>query len=143
MTMAKSLAGGFPLAAVVGRAEVMDAPGRGGTYAGNPVSIAAANAVIDVIEREALLERSTLLGDRLRAPLRAIDNLPELAEVRGLGRMVAADFCSASLSGKNPNPAFVKAVQRSTSTPMPMSTKRCSAKRSPTARLFTAHGRKA
>ncbi|WP_117092481.1 aminotransferase class III-fold pyridoxal phosphate-dependent enzyme, partial [Klebsiella pneumoniae] len=57
MTMAKSLAGGFPLSGVVGRAEVMDAPapgGLGGTYAGNPLAVAAAHAVLDVIEEEQL-----------------------------------------------------------------------------------------
>lgn len=69
-TMAKSLANGMPLAAVVGRAEVMDTLGPGslgGTYCGNPVSCAAALAVIDVIEEEQLLARSTQLGDTLFA----------------------------------------------------------------------------
>ena len=68
MTMAKSLAGGFPLAAVVGRAELMDAPapgGLGGTYAGNPLSLAAALAVIDVIEEEKLCERALAIGEKL------------------------------------------------------------------------------
>ncbi|AUF98948.1 4-aminobutyrate--2-oxoglutarate transaminase [Pseudomonas sp. 02C 26] len=115
MTMAKSLAGGFPLAAVVGRAALMDAPvpgGLGGTYAGNPVSIAAANAVIDVIEGEGLLERSALLGERLRTHLHGIENLPELAEVRGLGSMIAADFRSTTPAGQKPNADFAKAVQK-------------------------------
>ncbi|RVM33093.1 aminotransferase class III-fold pyridoxal phosphate-dependent enzyme, partial [Sinorhizobium meliloti] len=66
-TMAKSLAGGFPLAAVTGRAEIMDAPGPGGlggTYGGNPLGIAAAHAVLDVIAEENLCERANQLGNR-------------------------------------------------------------------------------
>ena len=61
ITIAKSLAGGFPLSAVIGRAEIMDAPapgGLGGTYAGSPLACAAALAVLDVIEKEKLLERA-------------------------------------------------------------------------------------
>ncbi len=68
ITMAKSLAGGLPLSAVAGRAEVMDAPapgGLGGTYAGNPLAIAAAHAVLDVIEEENLCERANHLGQHL------------------------------------------------------------------------------
>ena len=75
MTMAKSLAGGFPLAAVTGRAEIMDAPGPGGlggTYGGNPIGIAAAHAVLDVIEDEKLCERAEQLGGRLKQRLAAI-----------------------------------------------------------------------
>ena len=66
VTLAKSLAGGFPLSAVVGRAEVMDAPapgGLGGTYAGSPLGCAAALAVLDVFEKDKLLERSRAVGD--------------------------------------------------------------------------------
>ena len=68
--MAKSMAGGFPISAVVGRAEVMDAPapgGLGGTYAGSPVACAAALAVLDVFAKENLLERSRKLGEHLRS----------------------------------------------------------------------------
>ncbi|WP_116431003.1 aminotransferase class III-fold pyridoxal phosphate-dependent enzyme, partial [Klebsiella pneumoniae] len=68
MTMAKSLAGGMPLSAVAGRAEVMDAPapgGLGGTYAGNPLAVAAAHAVLDVIEEEQLCQRAERLGQHL------------------------------------------------------------------------------
>ena len=66
MLIAKSLAGGMPLAAVVGKAEIMDAPlpgGLGGTYGGNPVACAAALAVIEIFEREGLVERGQRLGD--------------------------------------------------------------------------------
>src|SRR5213076_2750947 len=75
ITLAKSMAGGFPISAVIGRAEIMDAPaagGLGGTYAGNPVACAAALAVLEVFERENLLERSRVLGERLRAGLRRL-----------------------------------------------------------------------
>jgi 4-aminobutyrate aminotransferase len=96
VTMAKSLAGGTPLSAVVGRAEVMDAPtpgGLGGTYGGNPLAVAAALAVLDVIEEERLAERAERLGERLRARLAALrPEVPRLAEVRGPGAMVAMEF---------------------------------------------------
>ena len=74
-TMAKGLAGGFPLSAVTGRAEIMDAPGPGGlggTYGGNPIGIAAANAVLDVIEEEELCERAEQLGNRLKQRLQSL-----------------------------------------------------------------------
>ncbi len=99
-TFAKSIAGGFPLAGVCGRAEVMDAiapGGLGGTYAGNPLACAAALAVLEVFEEEGLLERSRLIGERLRAGLCALqERHPALiADVRGLGAMVAAELCVA------------------------------------------------
>jgi 4-aminobutyrate aminotransferase / (S)-3-amino-2-methylpropionate transaminase / 5-aminovalerate transaminase len=97
ITMAKSMAGGFPISAVVGRAEVMDAPapgGLGGTYAGSPVACAAALAVLDVFAKENLLERSRKLGDHLRNRLNALAaKQPCIAEVRGLGAMVAIELC--------------------------------------------------
>lgn len=96
VTMAKSLAGGMPLSAVCGRAKVMDAPapgGLGGTYAANPLAVAAAHAVIDTIAKEDLLQRSMDLGNKLRAFLQAQrDCQPAIAEVRGLGSMVAVEF---------------------------------------------------
>jgi 4-aminobutyrate aminotransferase / (S)-3-amino-2-methylpropionate transaminase / 5-aminovalerate transaminase len=96
ITMAKSLAGGWPLSAVIGRAEVMDAPapgGLGGTYAGNPVACAAALAVIQAFESERLLERSRALGERLTAGLKAIAaKHREVGDVRGLGAMVAIEL---------------------------------------------------
>lgn len=99
ITMAKSLAGGMPLSALSGRAEVMDAPGPGGlggTYAGNPLAIAAAHAVLDVIEEEQLCERSVALGARLGAFLHAFrQKSGAVTDVRALGSMVAVEFHDA------------------------------------------------
>ena len=96
MLLAKSLAGGLPLAAVVGRAELMDAPlpgGLGGTYGGNPVACAAALAVIDIFEREHLVERAIALGamalERMRNWQR---RFPVVGDLRGLGAMVAMEL---------------------------------------------------
>ncbi|MDK4731947.1 4-aminobutyrate--2-oxoglutarate transaminase [Rhizobium sp. CNPSo 3490] len=95
-TMAKSLAGGFPLAAVTGRAEVMDAPGPGGlggTYGGNPLGIAAAHAVLDVIADEDLCSRANQLGGRLKQRLESLrEKVPEIADIRGPGFMNAVEF---------------------------------------------------
>lgn len=113
MTMAKSLAGGLPLSAVCGRAEIMDAPapgGLGGTYAGNPLAIAAAHAVLDVIEDEALNARAERLGLALRSYLDALrSKVPQISDVRGLGAMVAVEFAKAD---GTPDPEFTKVVQR-------------------------------
>lgn len=96
ITMAKSMAGGYPISAVVGRAEVMDAPapgGLGGTYAGSPLSCAAALAVLKVFEKEQLLERSRTLGERLRTRLQSMATTNAcIADVRGLGAMVAIEI---------------------------------------------------
>jgi 4-aminobutyrate aminotransferase len=96
MTMAKSLAGGFPLAAVTGRAEIMDGPGPGGlggTYGGSPMGIAAAHAVLDVIADEKLCERAEQLGGRLKQRLAAIaEQAPEIVDIRGPGFMNAVEF---------------------------------------------------
>jgi 4-aminobutyrate aminotransferase/(S)-3-amino-2-methylpropionate transaminase len=96
MTMAKSLAGGFPLAAVVGKAHIMDAPlpgGLGGTYAGSPIACAAALAVLAVIEQEQLCARATAMGTQMVAALReAQKSLPAIGEVRNLGAMVAIEL---------------------------------------------------
>lgn len=96
VTMAKGLGGGLPIAAVTGRAEIMDAAepgGLGGTYGGNPLGIAAGLAVLDVIEEEGLCERADRLGAALKARLEAIrPQMPELADIRGPGFMVAAEF---------------------------------------------------
>ena len=98
-TMAKSLAGGFPLSAVTGRAELMDSPnpgGLGGTYAGNPLGVAAANAVLDVIEEEKLNDRANALGSRLKQRLEALrDDVPEIVDIRGPGFMNAVEFNDA------------------------------------------------
>jgi len=97
ITMAKSMAGGFPISAVVGRAEVMDAPaagGLGGTYAGSPMSCAAGLAVLDIFAKENLLERSRTLGARMTASLKALAAKNRcIVDVRGLGAMVAIELC--------------------------------------------------
>ncbi|MBZ9985522.1 4-aminobutyrate--2-oxoglutarate transaminase [Mesorhizobium sp. BH1-1-5] len=95
-TMAKSLAGGFPLSAVTGRAEIMDAPGPGGlggTYGGSPIGVAAAHAVLDVIDEEKLCDRANALGARLKQRLESIrDDVPEIVDIRGPGFMNAVEF---------------------------------------------------
>ena len=97
ITLAKSMAGGFPISAVVGRAEVMDAPaagGLGGTYAGSPLACAAALAVLDEFEKHNLLQRSRDVGARITASLQALAQKHKcIAEVRGLGAMVAMELC--------------------------------------------------
>lgn len=106
-TMAKGLAGGLPLAALTGKAEIMDAAhpgGLGGTYGGNPLGIAASNAVLDVIEEEDLCNRANELGSRLKQRLESIRaNTPEMIDVRGPGFMVAAEFNTADGSAPNPD----------------------------------------
>ena len=112
-TIAKSLAGGLPLSAVTGRAEIMDAPapgGLGGTYAGNPLAIAAAHAVIDVMRDERLPERGQMLGDRLKSVLESLRvEVPQIADVRGLGAMVAVEFNQPGTA--TPDADFTKRVQ--------------------------------
>ncbi|WP_233856191.1 4-aminobutyrate--2-oxoglutarate transaminase [Paraburkholderia sp. HD33-4] len=113
MTMAKSLAGGMPLSGVVGRADVMDAAapgGLGGTYAGNPLALAAAHAVLDIIDEENLCDRATVLGNRIKAKLAALQSeVTQIADVRGPGGMVAVEFCKAG--GSEPDVDFTKRVQ--------------------------------
>lgn len=112
-TMAKGLAGGLPLAAVTGKAEIMDAAGPvglGGTYGGNPLGIAAAHAVLDVIEKEGLCARANQLGSRLRQRLESIRaTTPEIAEIRGPGFMVAVEFKAPD--GNTPSPEFTQKVR--------------------------------
>jgi 4-aminobutyrate aminotransferase / (S)-3-amino-2-methylpropionate transaminase / 5-aminovalerate transaminase len=104
VTMAKSLAGGFPIAAVIGKAEIMDAPnlgGLGGTYAGNPLSAVAALEVINIFEREKLLDRARDLGERLVAGMHRIARKHKaVAEVRALGAMVAMELCEGGEAHK-------------------------------------------
>jgi 4-aminobutyrate aminotransferase/(S)-3-amino-2-methylpropionate transaminase len=96
MTIAKSLAGGLPLSAVVGKAQIMDAPppgGLGGTFAGSPLACAAALAVLDVMAEEQLEERARILGAQLVTRLKALQGkYPAIGEVRGLGSMVAIEL---------------------------------------------------
>lgn len=95
-TLAKSMGGGMPIAAVVGRSELMDAPsvgGLGGTYAGNPLSCAAALAAMRVMEREDFCGRARTIGDVIRARfLEWADTYPIIADVRGLGAMLAIEI---------------------------------------------------
>ncbi len=96
LATAKSLGSGMPIAAVVGRAEVMDAPhpgGLGGTYSGNPLACAAALATLDQIASESFLLRAREVGDRLRARLEDLAGAhPSIGDVRGLGPMLAVEF---------------------------------------------------
>jgi len=114
MTMAKGIAGGFPISAVVGKQSVMDAPepgGLGGTYAGSPLGCAAGLAVLEVIEQEALCERAVEVGNRLTAGLKRLQaDYPQLiGDVRGLGAMVAMELVSAG-DVNQPNAELAKAV---------------------------------
>ncbi len=106
VTLAKGLAGGLPLAAVTGRADVMDAAqvgGLGGTYAGNPLACASAHAVLDVIAEEKLCERANAIGkiilDRCR-DLQENSNLNCIGDVRGLGAMCAVELVKSAASGE-------------------------------------------
>jgi len=98
ITTAKSLAGGFPLSAVIGRAEVMDSVppgGLGGTYAGSPIGVAAGVAVLDVIAEEKLLERADQMGKRIMDRLSGLakkNRFSCIGEVRGLGAMIAVEL---------------------------------------------------
>jgi 4-aminobutyrate aminotransferase/(S)-3-amino-2-methylpropionate transaminase len=98
ITTAKSLAGGFPLSAVIGRADVMDSVppgGLGGTYAGSPLGVAAGVAVLDVIAEEKLLERAEQMGKRIMERLNALakrNRFSCIGEVRGLGAMIAVEL---------------------------------------------------
>lgn len=113
MTLAKSMAGGTTLSAVVGRTSLMDAPapgGLGGTYAGNPLAIAAAHAVLDIMQEERLVERAQVLGDKLFAHLKRLQQSNAfMADVRGLGSMVACEFVNPSTGV--PDAELTKRVQ--------------------------------
>ncbi len=113
MTLAKSLAGGMPLSAVCGRAEIMDAPtpgGLGGTYAANPLAVASALAVLDVIADEKLCDRAERLGKDLVKRLTALRaTVPAISDVRGLGSMVAMEFAKPD---GTPDADFTKLVQK-------------------------------
>jgi 4-aminobutyrate aminotransferase / (S)-3-amino-2-methylpropionate transaminase / 5-aminovalerate transaminase len=96
IAIAKSIAAGLPLSGVIGRAEIMDSPGDsaiGGTYVGNPVAIAAAHAVLDVVEEERLGERAEAIGERIRGAMeRWRERHDAIADVRGLGAMLAIEL---------------------------------------------------
>jgi 4-aminobutyrate aminotransferase len=113
ITVAKGLGGGLPLSGVIGRAALMDAAhpgGLGGTYGGNPISIAAAHAVLDVLASEDLCARALHIGQRMRARLEALAlELPCIGEVRGLGAMVAIELVKDRKS-KEPDPALTTSI---------------------------------
>jgi 4-aminobutyrate aminotransferase/(S)-3-amino-2-methylpropionate transaminase len=113
ITIAKSIGAGLPLSGVLGRAEIMDAPGPsaiGGTYVGNPVAQAAALAVLDVIESEGLLERASTLGETMRARMETWrDRFDEVGDVRGLGAMLAVELVHDRAS-RSPAADLVAAV---------------------------------
>ncbi len=94
--LAKALGSGYPISAVVGRTQVMDAPGPsaiGGTYVGNPVACAAANAVLQVISEEGLMERSDVVGKSIRSRWEEIArDVPEVGDIRGLGAMIGVEM---------------------------------------------------
>ncbi|HKB92716.1 MAG TPA: 4-aminobutyrate--2-oxoglutarate transaminase [Gaiellaceae bacterium] len=113
MTVAKSIAAGLPLSGVVGKAEIMDAPGDsavGGTYVGNPVAQAAALAVLDVFEEEGLVERAQQVGETIRARMLAWqERFPRIGDVRGLGAMLAIELVHDPET-KEPAPDLATAV---------------------------------
>lgn len=111
LTMAKSMAGGFPLSAVTGKAELMDHPqvgGLGGTFAGNPVSCRAGLAVLDQFEKKNLLARGKKIGDRVIKKFRELyEQHPIIGDVRGLGAMVGMELV-VDRKTKEPATAFTK-----------------------------------
>jgi 4-aminobutyrate aminotransferase/(S)-3-amino-2-methylpropionate transaminase len=113
--LAKSLGGGLPLAAVVGRAALMDAPapgGLGGTFGGNPVACAAALAVLEVIERDSICARAREIGAIAIARMRAMqERLACIGDVRGIGAMTALELVD-NRSSREPAPALALAVLR-------------------------------
>jgi 4-aminobutyrate aminotransferase/(S)-3-amino-2-methylpropionate transaminase len=113
ITVAKSIAMGLPLSGVIGKAEIMDAPGDsaiGGTYVGNPVAQAAALAVLDVIADENLCARATAIGDQLRERmLEWQQRSPKVGNVRGLGAMLAIELVE-DVESREPAPELASAV---------------------------------
>jgi 4-aminobutyrate aminotransferase/(S)-3-amino-2-methylpropionate transaminase len=111
--LAKALASGYPLSAVIGPKEVMDAPGPsaiGGTYVGNPVACAAANATLSVIEEEGLIDRAETVGKAIRSRWEQIaSEVTQVGEIRGVGAMVGVEFVK-DRETKEPNEAFLGAV---------------------------------
>jgi 4-aminobutyrate aminotransferase / (S)-3-amino-2-methylpropionate transaminase / 5-aminovalerate transaminase len=113
MTIAKSIAAGLPLSGVIGKAEIMDAPGDsaiGGTYVGNPVAQAAALAVLDVFEEEGLVERAGQIGETIRSRMQGWQQRWDaIGDVRGLGAMLAIELVH-DRSTKDPAPELAAAV---------------------------------
>jgi 4-aminobutyrate aminotransferase/4-aminobutyrate aminotransferase/(S)-3-amino-2-methylpropionate transaminase len=113
MAVAKGLGGGLPLSGVIGRANIMDSAhpgGLGGTYGGNPISIAAAHAVLDAIEKEDLCARAQRVGNRMRAHLDSLaKEVPNIGDVRGLGAMVAFELVKDAKT-KEPDAVLAAAI---------------------------------
>lgn len=115
MTMAKALAGGYPLSGVVGKADIMDSPepgGLGGTYGGSPVGCAAAHAVLDIIEEDNLCERSAAIGARMLERIQQMKERSDTAaigDIRGQGAMVAFELIKAG-GEYVPDPDAAKAL---------------------------------
>ncbi|QSP93924.1 4-aminobutyrate--2-oxoglutarate transaminase [Marinobacter salinisoli] len=114
MTMAKGIAGGFPIAAVVGKAEIMDHPGPGGlggTYGGSPIGCAAALTVLDIIKEENLCERALSIGERMTARLRQLQQRfpARIGDVRNLGAMIAMELVVDG-NVNCPDPELTKAL---------------------------------
>jgi 4-aminobutyrate aminotransferase/(S)-3-amino-2-methylpropionate transaminase len=113
ITVAKSIAAGLPLSGVIGRAEIMDAPGDsaiGGTYIGNPVAQAAALAVLDVLEEEGLVERAAQIGETIRERMESwLERWDAIGDVRGLGAMLAIELVRDRAT-KEPAPELASAI---------------------------------
>ena len=114
MTVAKALAGGFPLSAVIGKATVMDAPdpgGLGGTYAGSPVGCVAGLEVLEIIQQERLCERAVRIGELIKARVSALQaqGLRSIGEIRGPGAMVAMELVKKG-DPAQPDAALTKAI---------------------------------
>lgn len=114
ITMAKGIAGGFPIAAVVGKAEIMDAPlpgGLGGTYGGSPLGCVAALAVLEIIEEEQLCERATQIGASIIAHLQTLQSQypAQIGNVRNLGSMIAMELVHEG-DANRPNPELTKSI---------------------------------
>jgi len=117
MTISKSIAAGLPLSGVIGKAEIMDAPGDsaiGGTYVGNPVAQAAALAVLDVFEDESLVERAAQIGETIRSRMQAWQQRWDaIGDGRGLGAMLAIELVH-DRGTKDPAPEIATAVVEAT-----------------------------
>ncbi len=114
ITLAKGIAGGFPIAAVVGKAEIMDAPlpgGLGGTYGGSPLGCVAALAVLEVIEEQQLCQRAVQIGATIVGHLQALQQLypQQIGNVRNLGAMIAMELVHEG-DANRPNPELTKAI---------------------------------
>ncbi|WP_038013466.1 4-aminobutyrate--2-oxoglutarate transaminase [Terasakiella pusilla] len=114
-TSAKGLGGGLPISAVIGKAEIMDAPnpgGLGGTYAGNAIAVAAANAVCEIMAEDGFHERTTALGVKLKDMLNGLKaDVPQIADVRGQGLMVAVEFMENGKPRADMVPAVISSAK--------------------------------